>query len=142
MKDKKIICGTIIFCVILMIIFNIKVQLAKNSKDTIRESFSESEEKINKYIEENNDLEELIIKIGEEMIGEGEFEEESQLLSAYTEEEKKALEKDTVIIEAIKSNVVLQEAEKNNINPEMDIDSYEKVAEAMYENSDKSMSKE
>lgn len=142
MKNKIFfICSAIIFCITFAIFLNIKVW-GRSSNDVIRESFSKSEKEINKHIEENNDIEELTVTIGEEIIEREDFENEEKLLSAYTDEEKEALGKDTEVIEAIKSSIILQEAEKNDINPEMDIQSFEKVAEAMYENSDKNMTKE
>lgn len=130
---KKVIYFVVTIIIIFAVIIINKSIVINNNDYNIREIIM----KIDK-----NEWENLSININSEKIDNKDFEIQRSLLEAYTKEEKESYNKDNEIIEAIKHNIILQEAQKNNIQPNFDEEHITKTSMSMYENSDKTLSQE
>ena len=111
--------------------YNNLVKDNTEKKITAKESIAALE------VEKLNDIK---VYINDKVIGEDEFEIQEKYLKDTSG--KEFIEPGKVILEAIKHEIVLSEAKLNNINPEKDEDAKKKIAESMYEYSDKTLSKE
>lgn len=130
---KKVIYFVVTIIIILAVIIINKLIVINNNDYDIREIIM----KIDK-----NEWKNLSISINSEKIDNQDFEIQKSLLEAYTKEEKESYNKDNEVIEAIKHNIILQEAKKNNIQPNFDEEHIIKTSMSMYENSDKTLSQE
>lgn len=126
--------------IILVIILITLVILSIAPKTKVNDKFDITKEAIENI--ENIDLKKISIAIDDNEINNESIEFEKNKMQVYTEEEKQKLNITNPVIETIKTEVILKEAEKENINPDFDEEKMKNVADAMYENSDKSISKE
>lgn len=149
MKFKSIVC--IIIILIVAVLFGVWIN--KNDIKTLDEEvvvdtenndLASEEVKITTKIAINelsiNSLDDIKIYISEKEIGIDELSIREKYLKDTTGSNNVQLNK--VIIEAIKHEIVLKEAKAQGINTAKDEDSKKKIAEGMYEHSDKTVSKE
>lgn len=149
MKFKSIVC--IIIILIVTVLFGVWIN--KNDIKTLDEEvvvdtenndLASEEVKITTQNAINelsiNSLDDIKIYISEKEIGIDELSVREKYLKDTTGSNNVQLNK--VIIEAIKHEIVLKEAKVQGINMAKDEDSKRKIAEGMYEHSDKTLSKE
>ena len=149
MKFKSIVC--IIIILIVAVLFGVWIN--KNDIKTLDEEvvvdtenndLASEEVKITTKNAINelsiNSLDDIKIYISEKEIGIDELSVREKYLKDTTGSNNVQLNK--VIIEAIKHEIVLKEAKVQGINTAKDVDSKRKIAEGMYEHSDKTLSKE
>lgn len=149
MKFKSIVC--IIIILIVAVLFGVWIN--KNDIKTLDEEVVVDTENNDLASEEIkittknainelsiNSLDDIKIYISEKEIGIDELSVREKYLKDTTGSNNVQLNK--VIIEAIKHEIVLKEAKVQGINTAKDVDSKRKIAEGMYEHSDKTVSKE
>ena len=149
MKFKSIVC--IIIILIVAVLFgvwtnknDIKTLDEEVVVDTENNDLASEEVKITTKNAINelsiNSLDDIKIYISEKEIGIDELSVREKYLKDTSGSNNVQLNK--VILEAIKHEVVLKEAKVQGINTAKDVDSKRKIAEGMYEHSDKTLSKE
>lgn len=129
----------IVFIIVILTFFSIVYLYKNNYFSKKHDDFSITKQLIIKDIADKKNV---IVVINGEQIGFSDFEIQKKAIEAYDEEEKEELNKNNEIIETIKHKVILQEAKKEDINPDFDIETMKSVANSMYENSDKTLSKD
>lgn len=148
MKFKSIVC--IIIILIVAVLFGVwinkndiktldgEVVVNTENNDLASEGIKTTKMAINELSIDS--LDDIKVYISEKEIGIDEFSVREKYLKDTTGSNNVQLNK--VILEAIKHEVVLKEANVQGINAAKDEDAKKKIAEGMYEHSDKTLSKE
>ena len=148
MKFKSIVC--IIIILIVAVLFGVwinkndiktldgEVVVNTENNDLANEGIKTTKMAINKLSIDS--LDDIKVYISEKEIGIDEFSVREKYLKDTTGSNNVQLNK--VILEAIKHEVVLKEANVQGINAAKDEVEKKKIAEGMYEHSDKTLSKE